>query len=66
MPTIEELLQRRTDLSTFVVHFTRDQGRDASARDNLLNILLTRCIEARNVYSMAKQLAERFSEVADT
>jgi hypothetical protein len=66
MPTIEELLHRRTDLSTFVVHFTRDQGRDGSARDNLLNILLTRCIEARNVYGMAKQLAERFSEVADT
>lgn len=64
MATIEELLHRRTDLSTFVVHFTRDTG--TSARDNLLSILLNRCIEARNVHGMAKELAARFDQVAAT
>ncbi len=65
MATIEELLHRRTDLSTFVVHFTRD-SEDASASDNLLNILLTRRIQARSALGMAKHLAERFPEVAAT
>jgi hypothetical protein len=36
---VEELLHRRTDLSTFLVHLTRsDEG--WAARDRLLNILM--------------------------
>lgn len=67
MATIEELLHRRTDLSTFLVHFTRDSDDEsASASDNLLNILMTRRIEARSALGMAKDLADRFEEVADT
>jgi Putative abortive phage resistance protein AbiGi, antitoxin len=50
---IEDLLQRRSDLSTFLVHFTRNyEGRDA--RDNLLSMLRGRKIDARNPYGMLK------------
>lgn len=67
MPTIENLLHRRTDLSTFLVHFTRDsETPPAAARDNLLSILGSRRLEARNTFGMAKELAERFPEVKAT
>ena len=36
---IEDLLHRRTDLSTFVVHFTRDSETGKTSKDNLLSIL---------------------------
>jgi hypothetical protein len=49
---IEDLLQRRTDLSTFLVHFTRVHH--GAARDNLLGILSDRAIEARGVYGMGR------------
>ena len=64
MATIEELLHRRTDLSTFLVHFTRRHNR-RSARDNLVSILRDRRIEARSVYGMAAGLVGRFPELAD-
>ncbi len=65
MSTIEALLHRRTDLSTFLVHFTRDtEMPTAAARDNLLNILRTGRLEARNTYGMARDLSIRFPEVA--
>ncbi len=64
MATIEEQLHRRTDLSTFLVHFTRRHNR-RSARQNLVSILRDRCIEARSVYGMADGLVERFPELAD-
>src|SRR6266516_3190177 len=64
---IENLLHRRTDLSTFLVHFTRDSDDGAATGlDNLLNILKTCRLEARNTYGMAGQLAGRFTEVAKT
>lgn len=63
MPSIESLLHRRTDLSTFVVHFTRN-GPAGSARDNILGILENRRLEARNVYGMAKQISD--PEIAAT
>jgi hypothetical protein len=57
MPTsITDLLQRRSDLSTFLVHLSR-AGAGRSARDNILSILQTRTIEARNVYGIGKKLA---------
>ncbi len=52
MAEIEELLQRRTDLSTFVVHFTRDYE-DLSARIRLLLILMDGRIRAGRVMGMA-------------
>src|SRR6266542_2702178 len=64
MATIEEQLHRRTDLSTFLVHFTRRHNR-RSPRQNLVSILRDRCIEARSVYGMADGLVERFPELAD-
>ena len=64
MATIEELLHRRTDLSTFLVHFTREYDQ-RSARDNLVSILRDVRIEARNVYGMADQLARRFPALAE-
>lgn len=43
--TIEQILQRRTDLSTFVVHLTRDaEGR--TARGNLASIIGERTLRA--------------------
>jgi hypothetical protein len=64
---IEDLLHRRTDLSTFLVHFTRDSndGKTAS-QDNLLSILKKGKLKAPNTYGMAGRLAKRFPEVADT
>jgi len=65
MATIEDLLHRRNDLSTFVVHFTRDTP-PSSAYENLLSILTGWCLRASNTYGMAKNLADRFPEVAAT
>ncbi len=53
MTTIESLLNRRLDLSTFLVHFTRNQE-DTSARDNLLNILSERRLNAVTKLGKAK------------
>ncbi|MFJ5731040.1 abortive infection system antitoxin AbiGi family protein [Streptomyces paradoxus] len=65
MPSIEALLHRRTDLSAFVVHFTRATAR-ATASDNLKAILEDRTIEARNVFGMAVDLAKKHEAIADT
>src|SRR6266508_4123946 len=43
--TIEEVLQHRTDLSTFVVHLTRDTDGGA-ARENLTSIIHERRLRA--------------------
>lgn len=53
MPTIAEVLNRRADLSTFVVHLTRQyDGRTAS--QNLTSILQQGKIEARSAMGWAK------------
>lgn len=65
MATIEQLLHRRTDLSTFVVHFTRNAA-ETSGLDNLRSILRCRKLEARNVYGMAGCLANKFPAVKDS
>jgi hypothetical protein len=50
---IEQLLHRRSDLSTYLVHLTR--GDDSTdAYDNLLNILDTCRLFARSAYGMAR------------
>ena len=55
MVDIDALLHRRADLSTFLVHLTRDTD-SGTARDNLLSILAARTIEARSPLGMAKTL----------
>ena len=57
MADIECLLHRRADLSTFLVHFTRESV-GTSARDNLLSILQSRTIEARRAMGMAAKRVE--------
>jgi hypothetical protein len=52
MATIRELMSRRTDLSTFVVHLTREFG-DNEPDDNLESILRDRQIEARSCFGSA-------------
>ena len=50
---INQLLSRRSDLSTFVVHLTRAEG-DESGSDRLRSILGSRLIEARSAYGQAR------------
>ncbi|MDG4760317.1 abortive infection system antitoxin AbiGi family protein [Micromonospora sp. WMMD710] len=52
MALIEELLHRRTDLSTFLIHLTRDRP-DATARQNLLAMVGSGVIEARTAFGPA-------------
>jgi hypothetical protein len=51
--SIEQMLHRRSDLSTFLVHFTRDHPEKQSAVDALWSILSTGRIEARTPYGLA-------------
>lgn len=62
MTTIEGLLARRSDLSTFLVHLTRDRE-GATAKDALLSILKAGKIEARSPMgpAVAKLEAKRMS-----
>lgn len=55
-PTIEELLHRRTDLSTFLTHFTKD-GENSSAKENLVRMLRSGYVEARNPFGMGRNVA---------
>jgi hypothetical protein len=52
---IEDLLHRRSDLSTFLIHLTRDSPGDdgTTARDNLLSILREGRIRARTAFGLA-------------
>lgn len=54
---IEDLLHRRTDLSTFLVHLTRDSN-GLSARENLVSMVDERSIKAMNPLGMARHLDE--------
>ncbi|MGH9436466.1 MAG: abortive infection system antitoxin AbiGi family protein [Terriglobia bacterium] len=53
---MSELLARRSDLSTFVVHFTRKTHDGKSARQNLKSILRQQTIEARTPFGSAFHL----------
>ncbi|CAL9362849.1 hypothetical protein SUDANB121_00710 [Nocardiopsis dassonvillei] len=65
--TIEELLHRRSDLSTFLVHLSRNnQGKENDARDNLLSILVSRRISATSFFGVAEDQAKQVPEVAET
>ena len=55
MANIEDLLHRRTDLSTFLIHLTRDSVDEEgpSARENLLAMIEDGHIEARSPFGPA-------------
>ena len=55
---IENLLHTRTDLSPYLIHFTRDT--DSPARANLLSILDDWTIDAKTDFGMAKALVNEF------
>ncbi|WP_131807627.1 abortive infection system antitoxin AbiGi family protein [Mycolicibacterium wolinskyi] len=54
MTTIAEMLHRRNDLSTFLVHFTKPSDDDESGFDALKSILWNWRIEARTPYGAAR------------
>ncbi|GAA2080817.1 hypothetical protein IDH50_03195 [Aeromicrobium tamlense] len=56
MVKIQDLLHRRTDLSTFLVHLSRDGGPGHSARENLISILAAGQITAGNPLGPAREL----------
>ncbi len=56
---------RRPDLSPYIVHLTRDYTADALAPENLVSILCSRCIEARNPYGIAVRHLELIGCTSD-
>lgn len=66
---IEELLHRRTDLSTFLVHFTRQlppPGEAPTPRNNLISMLHARTIEARSAYGLLQGRATTNPDLSKT
>lgn len=53
MTSIEQMLHRRNDLSTFLVHFVRDIPLVQSSEQALCSVLANGRIEARNAYGLA-------------
>jgi hypothetical protein len=62
---IREVVARRSDLSTFLVHLTRDLT-GSHAKDNLKAILAAGRIEARTVYGMARGKLEQAGVAPDS
>ncbi len=60
---LQDVLSRRSDLSTFLVHFCREYD-GVSARGCLESILAARKIEARNVFGQAQQRQGELTEKA--
>jgi len=58
---IDEVIARRSDLSTFIVHLTRDEDSE-TAKDRLESIIKSRTIEARTMYGAA---VARFNDLKD-
>jgi hypothetical protein len=67
---IEDLLHRRTDLSTFLVHLTREtadaNGAIQHARDNLLSIIAGTTLEARTPMGAGGSYFQTDPNFADT
>jgi len=60
MRSIEDIKRQRDDLSTFLIHLTRDTE-SGTAGENLINILNTRIIEARNPKGLCYNWGDEFS-----
>jgi len=56
---ITDLLARRSDLSTFIVHLTRDTQDGRSAKENLKRILRKQVIEARSPFGPARSVSKK-------
>jgi len=54
MPEIQDVLNRRSDLSTFVIHLTRETAPGASAARNLESIITARRLRAASALGWAK------------
>ncbi|MET8049736.1 abortive infection system antitoxin AbiGi family protein [Streptosporangium sp. NPDC005286] len=54
---VESLLHRRSDLSTFLVHLTRNSA-EADAREALFTILTNQRVRAVNAFGMAAELVK--------
>jgi hypothetical protein len=63
--SITDLLHRRSDLSTFLVHLTRNHP-DHPARSNLLAILTGRTLEARTPMGVGSKYWEQHADFAIT
>lgn len=55
---IRDLVSRRSDLSTFVVHLTRNDKKE-SAKGKLKSMLRGRLIKARSMFGQAKSMLEK-------
>jgi len=62
---ITDLLARRTDLSTFLVHLTRAQG-DRTAKQNLLSIIETSVLRACSPFGAAVLLLAEAGAATDS
>lgn len=65
MARIEDLLHRRNDLSTFLVHLTRTSD-DANGRQHLLSIVEESTIRARSPFGPAAHLEEHLAGSSST
>ncbi len=63
---IKELIARRSDLSTFLVHLTREYPDGTSAKENLKSILSSRIIEARNPFGSALSRLDKLNASTQT
>ena len=59
---IKEIIARRNDLSTFVVHLTKDTSDQNSAKANLTSIINQGRIHAHNIFGYAASLARKCPE----
>ena len=63
---ITDVLARRTDLSTFLVHLTRKTDGETRALDNLVSIIEDNMIEARTPFGPAVQLLTQAGQPTNT
>lgn len=63
---VADLLHRRSELSTFLVHYTRALSDGSTAKNNLISILTSHTIEARSVYGIMKDRAQGDPALAET
>lgn len=59
---IVDLLSKRSDLSTFIIHFTRKTDDEKTPRQNLRSILKAHIVEARNPFGSAWRSLPKGSE----
>src|SRR5689334_8178820 len=63
---ITEVLARRTDLSTFLVHLTRDAPDGRTAKQNIASMIEEHMIEARTPYGAAVKALNKAKQPTNT